>query len=334
MLRRIALTSAAMVLPLGLAAQSQAADVTLKLSSCLVKNHDQVQSLFKTFVDPINKGSSGLKINYIGGPEVTPFNKQASALQRGLVDLINCPSTYYQGQVPGARMAGVNTTSPADLRKNGGWEMMQEHWKKKINGRILGWGHWEASTFFIYMAKEPKQSEKTGLDLSGMKIRSTGLYTPLLKAMGATPITIAPGDVYAALERGLVDGLAWPEGSVAAYGWQRFLKFKVTPNFYHSTTMTVINDDAYSKLSKAHRDLLDKQGLVYENESNAVLAKLSEIDNAKLVKAGVKDIDLKGNVRKAYLRTIYNAKWADNDKQKFDFDYKTLKSKMYTEPEG
>jgi TRAP-type C4-dicarboxylate transport system substrate-binding protein len=56
-----------------------------------------------------------------------------------------------------------------------------------------------------------------------MKIRSTGLYNPFLVAMGATTIVMAPGDVYAGLERKVVDGLAWPWGSIAKYGWQRFL---------------------------------------------------------------------------------------------------------------
>ena len=255
-----------------------------------------------------------------------------AAVQRGLIDIINCPSTYYQGQVPAARIAGVNTVSPAEMRKNGGWDMLQEQWKKKINARILGWGHWEASTFFIYLAKDAPQSEKTGLDLSGFKMRSTGLYTPMLKAMGATPVTIAPGDIYAALERGLVDGLAWPEGSVGAYGWQKFLKYKIRPNFYHSTTMTIINIDKYNALSKAHKEQIDKQGLIFEKDSNAILAKLSEVDNARLDKAGVKNIDLKGKVRNAYLRTIYGAKWADNDKANFDFDYKSLRAKVYVEP--
>ena len=46
----------------------------------------------------------------------------------------------------------------------------------------------------------------------------TGLYNALLRGMNATPITISPGEVYSALERGVVDGIAWLRGSVARYG--------------------------------------------------------------------------------------------------------------------
>ena len=303
--------------------------VTLKVSSCLATNHDQVEAYFATFHKPINAKDSGLKLRYIGGPEVTPRQKQAAALKRGLIDIINCPSAYYSTLVPEARVAGVNTTSPAELHRNGGYAMLQTAWAKGLNAKILGWGHWEASTFFIYTKFVPKQSTKTGIDLTGVKMRSTGLYNAFLKRMNAVPVNISPSDVYSALERGVVDGLAWPEGSIAKYGWQRFLKYKVTPNFFHSTTMTVINLSKFNSLSKAHQDILVKQGLIFEKDSNAILAKKSVIDNKKLKEAGIKNIDLKGAVRKAYLGTIYGAKWDDNDKRKYNVDYQTLKAKVY-----
>ena len=310
---------------------ASAATTTLKVASCLVRNHDQVESYFKTFHEPINAmtAKTGLALNYIGGPEVTPWKKQAVAVQRGLIDIINCPSAYYQGQVPAGRVAGVNNVPPAEIRKNGGMEIMQEAWKKGLNAKILGWGHWEASRFFIYTKFEPKQDPKLGIDLAGKKIRSTPLYSDFLKKMNATAVTIAPGDVYAALERGVVDGLAWPEGSVAVYGWERFLKYKITPAFFHSTTMTIMNLDKFNSLSKEHQDLLMKQGLIYEEKSNDLLFQKSEIDNAKLVKAGIKDIELKGDIAKAYLKTIYGAKWEANDKAKYNVDYTALKSKVF-----
>jgi TRAP-type C4-dicarboxylate transport system substrate-binding protein len=319
-----AATAAAVALP-------ASAAVTLKVSSCLVRNHDQVEAYFKTFHEPINAMSAktGLTLNYIGGPEVTPWQKQAPALQRGLIDIINCPSAYYHTQVPAARVAGVNNVSPTEIRKNGGMEIMQDAWKQGLNAMILGWGHWESSRFFLYTKFEPKEDPKLGVDLTGKKIRSTPLYSDFLKAMNATAVTIAPDDVYAALERGVVDGLAWPEGAVAVYGWERFLKFKVTPAFFNSTTMTIMNLDKFKSLSKEHQDLLVKQGLIYEDKSNDVIAAKSKIDNEKLEKAGVKEYQLKGDIAKAYLNTVYGGKWAANDKAKYKIDYQALKSKVF-----
>jgi TRAP-type transport system periplasmic protein len=313
------------VLATGFSAQ---AATTLKVSSCLQKNHDQIQAFADTFLKPINAMKTDLKLRYIGGPEVTPRKKQAPAMKRGLIDIIVCPTPYYGGLLSEARLPGVHSKSLTEMRSNGAWKMMQEAWGKGLNAHILGWGGFEASTFYVYTKFKPKLSEKTGLDLSGQKMRSTGLYNAFLKAMNATPVNISPGDVYSALERGLVTGLAWPRGSMAKYGWQRFLKYRIEPNFYGATLMATMNLDKYKSLTSAQRALLDKQGLVYEANSDKILDAKAKIDNAKLKKSGIEIITLTGKVGKAYIDTIYNSKWAQNDKLKYIVDYKKLKSLM------
>ena len=152
----------------------------------------------------------------------------------------------------------------------------------------------EGQIFYTYFLVKPKESTKTGLDLTGMKIRSTGLYNPFLVAMGATTIVMAPGDVYAGLQRGVVDGLAWPWGSVGKYGWQRFLKYRVKPHFFGASQPLLVNLDKWKSLSKEQQDVLTKQAMDFERDGGAVVIKKGKEDDAKLKKAGVKDIDAQG----------------------------------------
>jgi len=325
----LALALAAVVATLA-AWASPAQAVTLRVSSCLERNHDYVEAFFDTFLTPINAMKTGLELQYLGGPEVTPFQKQGPALKRGLVDMIVCPAPYYGGVLNEARLTGLQNKSLDEIRANGGWEMLQEAWGKGLNARILAWGHFEGQKFFLYTTSKPRLSEQTGLDFSGLKMRSTGLYNPLLKAMGATTVVISPGDVYAALERGMVGGLGWPWGSVAKYGWQRFLKFRIEPGFYGATHMTLVNLDKWKALSQAHRDLLEKQARVYERDSEPIVVRKAEQDDVKLKEAGIETIQLQGAVRKAYLDTIYGARWAENDKLSYIVDYQKLKGKLYT----
>jgi len=319
-----AVTMTAMVLP----AQAE----TLTLTSCLQRNHDLTIAFTKTFLEPINVKGADLKLNYLGGPEVTPFQKQGPALQRGLVDMIVCPAPYYGGVLNEARLTGAQTKTIAEIRANGGWEMLQEAWGKGLNAHILAWAHFEAQTFYLYTTFQPKQSTKTGLDLTGVKMRSTGLYNPLLKAMGATPVVVSPSDVYSSLERGLVEGLGWPWGSISQFGWERFLKYRIAPNFYGSTLMTLVNLKKWNSLSQAQRDLLESHAESYEKNGDAIVIERAKKDDAKLAKAGLQTIELTGKVRQAYLRTIYDAKWAENDKLKYIVDYKKLKARLYTPP--
>ena len=303
--------------------------VTLKATTCLARNHDYTQAFLQTFVNPINEKKSDLTIQYLGGPEVTPFREQGGALKRGLVDVILCPAAYYSGMFSEARIPGAQNVSIADIRKNGAWPMMEEAWAKNLNAHFLGWGYDNAQIFYTYFITKPKESTKTGLDLNGMKIRSTPLYNPFLQAMGATTVVMAPGDVYAGLQRGVVDGLAWPWGSVGVYGWQRFLKYRVKPDYFGASQPLLVNLDKWKGLNKAQQELLSKQALILEKDGVAILIKKGNEDDAKLKAAGVEDIELTGAVRKAYLDTIYSAKWEQNDKLKYTVDYQKLKSLLY-----
>lgn len=55
-------------------------------------------------------------------------------------------------------------------------------------------------------------------------------------------------------------------------------------------------------------------------------------DDKKLKAAGVQIIKLEGAFKKAYVDTIYNPKWAENEKLKYNIDYEKLKAKMYVNP--
>ena len=302
---------------------------SIKVSTCQIRTHDHVIVFLNEFLKPAQNNDIGLKLRYVGGPEITPFRKQGGLLKRGLIDLIFCPTPYYGADLPEARLLGAHNKSLEEMRSNGAYDMLREAWDTGLNAHILAWPAFNVSTFYVYTKFKPKLSKKTGIDLTGVKMRSTGLYKPFLAAMNAVPVGIAPGDVYTGLERGVVDGMAWPKGSVTKYGWEKFLRYKIAPNFYGATFMVVVNKKKWNSLTQAERDFLTKVAQAYEKKSDEVVGKNLAADEMKLEKAGVKTIALEGEYAKAYLDTIYGAKWAVNDKYKYSVDYKKLKSLMY-----
>ena len=228
-----------------------------------------METYFQVFHDKFNKIAKGeAKIHYVGGPEVSPRQKQGPALRRGLVDMIFCPMGYFEGMVPEAGLTSVTNLSTKELRDNGAIDQLQPVWAKKFNGMILGWCCYGVD-FHIYTTFKPKESNKSGLDLSGYKMRSAATYRPFLTAMGAIPVTMAPAEMYTGLQRGVVKGLAWPEGALAKYGVQKFLKYRVYPGFYRSSSMVLINIDKWKTLSKSVQDKLTKTGLEFEQGQRA-----------------------------------------------------------------
>ena len=328
MLGKLTTTAAAAVTALVIASPAQSAE-ELKVTTALGTKHDQSTAFLKLFVDKMKEDESLVKLNYLGGPEVTPNRKQGPAMKRGLIDIIMSPCTYYANVVPEARLHGISNVSGETWRKNGAFEIMSKAWAKKLNAVILGWGNYYGfNQFFIWMKTKPKINKVTGLDLKGVKMRTTALYTPFLKAMGAVTKNISPAEVYTALERGTVDGLAWPEGGVAFRGWQRFIKYRVEPGFFRSTTMATMNKTKFDKLPKKAQDQIIAAGLHYEQKSGPMLKKLAKIDNEKLYKAGVKRFELPPDIAQAYIKTIIDSNWKAAEKYKFTADFAKMKALM------
>lgn len=329
LIRAFGLLSAVALMPV---ASAQAATVTLRTTTCLRQSHAHTQAFLKTFVNPLNARKADVRIKYLGGPEVTPVKEQGNALKRGLIDMISCPAPYYGGMFPEARIPGTQNVPVEQIRKNGGFAMFQKIWNEKLNGHILAWVY-SADKFYTYFRIKPKFSKKTGLDLEGIKMRATGLYNPFLKAMGATTVTMSPGGIYTALQRGVVDGFATTWGSIARRGWQHLIKYRIGPSFFGPSEMTVVNLDKWKSLSDEQRSLLTHQGRVLEDKGSVTLVADGKKDDKALKAAGVKFVTLTGAVGHAYLKTVYGAKWAQTDAlNKNTPDYAKLKSLVYHAP--
>jgi TRAP-type C4-dicarboxylate transport system substrate-binding protein len=69
-------------------------------------------------------------------------------------------------------------------------------------------------------------------DFKGRKVRSQGDLLPLvLNALGATPVTVLPGEFYEALQRGTVDCIVLPWDFLASNRLYEVAKFATTINF-------------------------------------------------------------------------------------------------------
>lgn len=152
--------------------------------------------------------------------------------------------------------------------------------------------------------------------------------------MGAVPVDMGAGDLYTALQRGVVAGFAWPEGGIAQRGWQEHVKYRYEPSFWRSSTAVVMNLDKWKSLSRKDKDVIEAAGIEYERTSGPLLRKLADIDNEKVIKAGVQPVVLKGEYATAYLSTIKNAVWDFVGKaigDKLSTPFPTLKAALYKE---
>ncbi len=299
------------VLALGTAAGAFAQETTLRLVSAFAENGIYVQRL-QPWINKFNaEGKGVLQINFIGGPKAMPPFEVGNAVKTGVVDMALSTGAFYTNVMPEADFLKLTQIPVAEQRKNGAFDAINKVWNEKANMQYLG-RMVENQPFHIYTTKKVDKP-----DLSGLKIRITPVYRDFFQALNATVITTAPGEVYTALERGVVDGYGWPIGGIFDLKWDEKTKYRIDPGFYDAEVSLIMNLPAYNKLTAPQKAYLQKQVLALEAE-NSFWAKYTADEVARQQKAGIETIKFDAASSKAFHDKAYQVGWASAEKQSPD----------------
>ena len=264
---------------------------------------------FERFIEKVNADGKGvIQINYIGGPKAMPPFEVGNALKNGVVDIANVTGAFYTNVMPEADAWKLAERPMAELRKTGGYAYMANIYDQKMNAVLLA-RHIENNPFHLYLTKPIFKP-----DLTGLKLRITPVYRDFFQALGATVVQTAPGEVYTALERGVVDGYGWPITGIFDLGWHEKTKFRVDPGFYSAEVSILINKSALAKLNDAQKKIMMDAAAWIEGQA-AETVKENEADIAKQKAAGIEVIDFKGADGEAFRAKAYEAGWAGIIKQ-------------------
>jgi len=140
------------------------------------------------------------------------------------------------------------------------------------------------------------------------------VYRDFFQSLGANVVTTPPGEVYTALERGVVDGYGWPIGGIFDLNWQEKTKFRVDPGFYDAEVSLIMNLPAFRRLTDAQRSYLQKQLLALEAE-NTFWTKFAAEETARQAKAGIQTISFDAATAKSFRDKAYEVGWDAAQKQ-------------------
>jgi TRAP-type C4-dicarboxylate transport system substrate-binding protein len=294
---------------------SVAEERTITAITGLLQTNVLAQAYLENFVKVVNKVGDGiLKIKYVGGQEVVPPTKAAAALKLGQFDMLSCPTAYYIGTVPeGYAFYGANQ-GPRVLRANGAWELLQKIYAERAGAHLLAWGA-NMTSYHLYLWKAPKFGKDGLLDLTGYKMRATGTYRPLIRALGGTTINVKSSEVITAVQRGTVDGFGFTDVSLPQEGLDKVTKYRVQPNFYQTNTVETLNLNTWKSLTQAQKDLLNRVAIEFEVTSAQFIetARLREEEIIK--KSGIKDVVMKPDIAAKYLEIAHGEAWKELDKR-------------------
>ena len=280
-----------------------AQEVTLRMVSAFPENQFYVKRTLE-WMEKVNKENKGvLQISFIGGPKAIPTFEVGNAVKTGVVDLSLSTGAFYTNLMPEADALKLAEVSAAEQRRNGAYELINKIWAEKANmaylARVV-----EFTPFHLYLNKKIDKP-----DLTGLKIRITPVYRDFFQALGASVMTTAPGEVYTALERGVIDGYGWPIHALFDLNWQEKTKFRVDPGFYNAEVSLTMNLDKWKGLPAKARQALARETLAYEKQ-NDFWKSYNQNEAKRQAQAGIQTISFDAATSKAYVEKAKEVGWA------------------------
>ena len=298
-MKKIAFAATAMLFALHAGAQ----EVTLRLVSAFAENTQYVKNL-EGFMKKLNaEGKGSVQINFIGGPKAMPPFEVGNAVRTGVVDMAMTTGAFYTNIMPEADALKLTQIPAPELRKNGGYELINKIWNEKANMQYLG-RVIDFTPFHLYLTKKIDKP-----DLAGLKIRITPVYREFFQALGATVMQTPPGEVYTALERGVVDGYGWPINGIFDFNWHEKTKFRVDPGFYNAEVSLIMNLGKWRGFTQAQRDLMMRHVIAFEAQNDS-WKKVNEEDIRRQAQAGIQVISFDAATAKQYYDKAYEVGWA------------------------
>ncbi|MNV48988.1 2,3-diketo-L-gulonate-binding periplasmic protein YiaO precursor [compost metagenome] len=162
-----------------------------------------------------------------------------------------------------------------------------------------------------------KKPVRSPADLKGQKVRMMGnpLFVDTMNAMGGNGISMGYGEVFTALQTGVVDGA---ENNAPSFftsnHYSTGAKFYTQTNHLIIPELLVVSKVTWDKLSKDDQALLKKFGREAQLEQRTLWDKSVEDYTAKLKAAGVEFINVDTKAfydATAPVRAKYGANYAD-----------------------
>ncbi|NRA98618.1 MAG: TRAP transporter substrate-binding protein DctP [Rhodobacteraceae bacterium] len=304
-----------MQLAVGLVAGSMTVGAVAQAQETITAVHAFPETLiytrsFLSFVDKVNEAGEGVvQIEVRGGPEAIGMFQQPDAVRDGIVDMVYTPGSFYGGALPEKDALVASNLTAIETRQNGGIALIDEIHQEKMGLKYLGWFD-SGVCYNLWTRDEPTFDADGNLEVDGLKLRGNAVYNAFFSNyLGAQVIDLPTGEVYAALQRGVVDATGWTQIGLIDLKWNEFLNYRIEPCFFSTDLGVIVNNDRWNELSEEARQIVQDVAIQHEIDSvNALRAKRDE-DFAALEAQGMNVVSLEGDAKAAYLLAAREKNW-------------------------
>ena len=265
---------------------------------------------FLSFVDKVNAAGEGVvQIDVRGGPEAIGMFQQPDAVRDGVVDMVYTPGSFYGGSLPEKDAMVTSNMTAVEARASGGIALIDEIHQAKMGLKYLGWFD-SGVCYNLWTRNKPKFDAEGNFDVDGLKLRGNNVYNAFFSGyLNAQVIDLPTGEVYSALQRGVVDATGWTQIGLIDLKWNEFLNYRIEPCFFSTDLGVIINQEKWESLSEESRTILQDVAIQHEADSVAALRLKRDEDFAALEAAGMKVVTLEGEAKARYLAASVETTW-------------------------
>ena len=265
-----------------------------RLVTAWPKNYPGLGMAPERIADLVEEMSNGqMKITVYGAGEQVPAFGVFDAVSSGSHQMGHSGGYFWKGKVPAAQFfTGVPFGLTADeinawTNRGGGLELWREIYEP-FNIYPIPAGN-TGTQMFGWFNKEINSLE----DIKGLKMRIPGIGGEVLKRAGGIPVTLPGGELFTALQTGVIDATEWvgPYNDLT-FGFQQTAKYYYYPGWHEPGSMLelLINKDAWNSLPKhlqviietaskaVNQDILDE----FTARNNKALRELVDVHGVEL----------------------------------------------------
>lgn len=244
-------------------------------------SYEPVVQTLGGFLDRLEEESGGEITSSVSGPETFPPFVQLDPVSRGLMDMLFTNGAYHYNDTAVAMSLDSLIGDPEKLRESGIWDYVDEQYQERGLKLIAVFYDMNGYAIMLREAIDPDNG------LQGRRIRGTPIYHPVIEALGASPVVLSASEIYPALERGVVDGAAWPTVGPVGLRLYEVADYMLRPSFGQVGHEVFMGLDRWNSLDQETRDLISRVAEEYEKEAVEKFNEIVAVEEATLEKEGV-----------------------------------------------
>lgn len=213
----------------------------------------------QSWIDAIDAATDGhVKITLFDNATLSAATDIGDNVKSGAVDIGWLYTSYYAGQFPLSDVINLPMQGFGDpvVSTNVLWDLSEKYSQVESE-----WGDFKLLMLYgnpgmiLCSADKPIQGID---DLKGLTIRCpSGAITDVLSAWGASPVTMAPPDLYEAVEKKNIDGYIFEPAGICNFSLQAITSYYTDYPLYDGPFALIMNKDQWNSLPKEYQDIID-----------------------------------------------------------------------------